>query len=293
MQMAESDPPTISLLISAYDQIEHTKRCLQHLNKTLQRKIHYEVLVIDDGSTDGTQAWLRSLKDPCKVFFNRKNVGFAKSNNVLAAEAKGEFLCFLNNDVFVEGDWLLPLLEVFRKKKKVGMVGNVQKIWNSSRYDHMGVVFAPEGNPRHFGQGFWHRPFKGEVRSWSAVTAACCVTRRELFLELGGFDEIFLNGCEDIDLCLRMNQSGLSNFVVHDSVVRHVKGASEGRKKFNDRNASLLADRWKRLIQTNQSIRDQKLHAYTYFHRGLSRPWSIHFGKWIDSMRILIGIREL
>ena len=43
----------------------------------------------------------------------------------------------------------------------------------------------------------------------------------------------------------------------------------------------------------DQSVRDQKLHAYTYFHRGLSRPWSIHFGKWMDSMRILIGIREL
>ena len=89
------------------------------------------------------------------------------------------------------------------------MVGNAQKLAGSRRYDHMGVVFFSQGNPRHYGQGFLHRPFKGEVRKWSAVTAACCVASRERFLEFDGFDEVFLNGCEDIDLCLRMSEGGL------------------------------------------------------------------------------------
>ena len=92
------------------------------------------------------------------------------------------------------------MLRVFEQKEKVGMVGNVQKLAGSRRYDHMGVVFALQGNPRHYGQGFFHRPFKRQVRQWSAVMASCCLANRERFLGFGGFDEIFLNGCEDIDL---------------------------------------------------------------------------------------------
>ena len=64
----------------------------------------------------------------------------------------------------------------------------------------------------------------------AAVTAACCVSNRKRFLQFDGFDEIFLNGCEDIDFCLRMAEGGLIHYAVHDSVVDHVKCASEGRK---------------------------------------------------------------
>ena len=70
----------------------------------------------------------------------------------------------------------------------------------------MRVVFGPLGNPRHYGQGFLHRPFKGEIKQWSAVTAACCLVRSKDFLKIGGFDEIYINGCEDVDLCLRFNR---------------------------------------------------------------------------------------
>ena len=115
------------------------------------------------------------------------------------------------------------MLEVFDNHSQVGFVGNVQRLNGSRRYDHMGVVFSPLGNPRHYGQGFFHRPFKGEVRKWSAVTAACCLIKRELFLQRGGFDEGFLNGCEDVDLCIRLKRAGYDNYVVHDSVIEHVK----------------------------------------------------------------------
>ena len=285
--------PVVSIIISVFGQLEYTKRCLDQLEKTLLGKISYEVLIVDDGSTDGTKEFLLTLPFPYRVFFNEKNKGYAKNNNYAAREAKGEFICFLNNDVFVQGNWLLPMIEVFQTKKMVGMVGNVQRLANSIKYDHMGVVFAPQANPRHYGQGFLYRPFKGKVKKWSAVTAACCVITLELFEAVGGFDEDYLNGCEDVDLCLKISERGKVNYVVHDSVVFHVKGASDGRKNFNDRNAQILLDRWKTSIVSNQSIEDQYKHAWTYICRAFLKPYSVNLGKLIEAIQILFRLKKL
>ena len=185
------------------------------------------------------------------------------------------------------------MLGVLRNYKEAGMVGNVQRLAHKSRYDHMGVVFAPQCNPRHYGQGYFHRPFKGQIKQWSAVTAACCACRRETFELMGGFDEIFVNGCEDVDLCLRMSEKGLKHYVVHDSVVDHVKGATDGRKRYNDRNAQILMERWADKIRCKQAVREQLPHAITYLYRGLTRPWSCHAGKLLEAFLIALRIKRL
>ena len=87
--------------------------------------------------------------------------GFARNNNRIAGEAKGDYLCFLNNDVFVDGDWLIPMLAVFESKEKVGMVGNASETGGISAIRSYGVVFAPQGNLRHYGQGFLASSLQG------------------------------------------------------------------------------------------------------------------------------------
>jgi GT2 family glycosyltransferase len=285
--------PQVSIIISVLDQLAYTKRCLKSIEDTLSNKISYEVLIVDDCSNDQTIEFLRSLDFPHKVFLNSEKKGFAKNNNFAASEAKGEFLCLLNNDCFVEGDWLLPMIEVFKQKENVGVVGNVQRRAGTKMFDHMGVVFGPQGNPRHYGQWFKKKAFCGEVKKWSAVTAACCVLKREIFLEINGFDEIFINGCEDVDLCLRFNRKGYDNYVVHDSVVDHVKGATDGRKRFNDRNSEILQNRWGPEIRAIESVNDQVLHARNYVHRGIVRPFSTNFWKWFEAILIYLRIKKL
>lgn len=272
--------PSVSVIISVFGQLEYTKCCLAQLEETLSGKLDYEVLIIDDASKDGTVDFLKDLGEPYRVFFNEKNQGFAKNNNLGAKEARGEYLCFLNNDVFVQGDWLSPMLRVFEEKKKVGIVGNVQRLYGSLRYDHMGIVFSSQAKPIHYGQNFFHRPFKGEIRQWSAVTAACCVTSRKQFLEFDGFDEIFLNGCEDIDLCLRMAEEGLIHYVVHDSVVEHVKCASEGRRTHNKRNTESLLDRWREVLIRNRVSKDRSLCKKNMLWGFFVKPWSLKFLDW-------------
>lgn len=285
--------PKVSFIISVFDQLDYTKRCLSCLEKTLKDKLTYEVLIVDDGSDEETIHYLHSLKDPHHVTFNSERKGFAKNNNLAASHAKGEYLCLLNNDVFVEGDWLLPMIKVFEEKENVGVVGNVQRLAFSKKYDHMGVVFGPLGNPRHYGQGFYHRPFKGEIKQWSAVTAACCLVRSKDFLEIGGFDETYINGCEDVDLCLRYNRNGCRNFIAHDSIVTHVKGASEGRKRFNDQNSQVLQEKWGDEIKRNETVNDQVLHARNYIYRGIFRPLSTNFLKWIEALLIYFRFKKL
>ena len=283
----------VSIIISVFEQLEYTKRCLEALEHSLSGIIEYEVLIIDDCSEDGTVDFLKKLKYPYRVFFNSIQKGFAKNNNLAASQATGRYLCFLNNDVFVEGDWLLPMINVFKEKEGVGVVGNVQKLAFSNRFDHMGVVFGPQGNSRHYGQWFKKRRFKGEVKKWSAVTAACCLVEKKAFHTSGCFDEIYINGCEDVDLCLRFNREGLSNYIVHDSVVLHVKGASEGRKTFNDQNSELLLKRWKSQIRLKEAIDDQILHAENYIYRGLIRPFSTNLWKWIEAVLIYFRLKRL
>ncbi len=285
--------PEVTIIISVFGQLEYTKKCLQCVKKTLDGKIGYEVIIVDDASKDGSVAFFNTLKSPHHVIYNEKQRGFAKNNNLAASRAKGEYLCLLNNDVFVEGDWLEPMIKVFEDNQNVGVVGNVQRLAFSKKYDHMGVVFGPLGNPRHYGQGYYHRPFKGEIKQWSAVTAACCLVSRKDFLEIGGFDEIYINGCEDVDLCLRYNRNGCRNFIAHDSIVTHVKGASEGRKRFNDRNSQVLQEKWGGEIKRNEAVNDQILHAQNYIYRGLFRPLSTNFLKWVEALLIYFRFKKL
>ena len=278
--------PKISILISVKDQLVLTKKCIDSLKSTLDGLIDFEVLLTNDASTDGTASYLDSLPDGFRAFHRDKSCGFARNNNWLAREAKGEFLLFLNNDAFVQGDWLMPMLRVFELKEKVGFVGNVQRLHGSNRFDHMGVVFSPYGNPRHYGQGFLKNPFKGEIKRWSAVTAACCLIRRELFLEHGGFNEDYLNGCEDVDLCLRLNRACYSHYVAHDSVIDHIKGATTGRKDRNEENFDLLMKNFGDDIRKNESVHDRILHAKTYLFRLFFRPFGINLFKYIHALLI-------
>ena len=185
------------------------------------------------------------------------------------------------------------MLNVFETAGDVGFVGNVQKLADSVFYDHMGIVFGPRGNPRHFGQGFIFKSFSGQTRQWSAVTAACALVKKEIFLSFNGFDEAFVNGCEDVELCIRMARAGYRHLVAHDSVIQHVKGASDGRKKYNQQNFEILIEKWGKSIRSLESLQDQKKHAFSYIYQCLVNPYRADFYKLRMAMSVLLGLRKL
>ena len=89
--------PKVSFIISVFDQLDYTKRCLSCLEKTLKDKLTYEVLIVDDGSNEETIHYLHSLEEPHHVTFNSERKGFAKNNNLAASRAKGEYLCLFES----------------------------------------------------------------------------------------------------------------------------------------------------------------------------------------------------
>ena len=217
------------------------------LEATVPRELKYEVILVDDGSTDGTRDWLRTLAAPFRAVLNDRNLGYAGANNRGAAVAAGELLVLLNNDLVLTSRWLEPMITAHRRLgAKAGVIGNVQRDAQTGVVDHCGIFIDPKAKPEHDGAlpPFWIRRFR-PVPVVPAVTGACALVARSTWEHFGGFDEGFSNGGEDVDFCLRASAAGLVNAVALRSVVRHHISASPGRKIRDEQNSQRLALRWR------------------------------------------------
>jgi O-antigen biosynthesis protein len=267
---------TISFIISVYNGLSHTRACLDSLRETVDVTGH-EIILIDDRSTDGTRGYLAELPEPpFRVILNEARQCYAKNNNTAAAVATGEFLCLLNNDLILTPGWLAPMLRAFDQFPNAGVVGNIQRNPSTGRYDHMGFVFGENGVPWHFGKNFPFRPYRGYTE-WRAVTTACCLIKKSVFLEAGGFDEQYINGSEDVDLCLRLGRAGHRHYVTNESIVFHHVSSSADRHMFNKANEQRLLARWQVEIQQSLTPRDRRLAAVNYLLRFATQPWRYNF----------------
>lgn len=279
------ESPEISVVVALRDRLDLTRTFLVDLERTLAGVPH-EVVLVDDGSTDGTRDFLRERQGGgLRAVFQDENRGFAAANNRGAREARAPRLAFLNNDLVLREGWFEPMRAALDGSG--GMVGNVQTNAHTGRIDHAGIVFTPWGIPEHWGQGYLRIPGRG-ARRFRAVTAACCLVRRELFLGEGGFDEAYRNGFEDIDLCLRLDARGHANRVALESRVGHWVSASPGRKGSDAENIRLFLSRWGGATR-RWGLRDWPRH---YLRRHLRRPWRLNGPKTIDALLLLARLRN-
>lgn len=247
----------VSFIIPLFNNLALTRACVASLQSTLPAGLAHEIILVDDGSTDGTREWLKTLGEstgpatpaaPFRVALNDRNLGYAATNNRGVEAARGRFLALLNNDLVLTRRWLEPMLAVHRSLgPRAGLVGNVQLDARSGALDHTGIVINRCGKPVHDHRlpPVFFRPFR-RLRRVPAVTGACVVVERALWRELGGFDEGYVNGGEDIDLCFRARAAGRSNAVALGSVIRHHISSSVGRKLRDEENSYRLARRWNR-----------------------------------------------
>jgi GT2 family glycosyltransferase len=247
-----SPAPRLSVVVPLYNCLPLTQAMLASLQATLPAGLTYEIILIDDGSTDGTRAWLHEFAalatPPFRVLLNERNLGFAATNNRAAALACGEFLALLNNDLVLLPGWLEPMLAAHQSlASRAGLIGNVQLDAHTGAVDHAGLDLTPAAKPVHVR----HLPPRlsrrlQPVRPMPAVTGACVLLSRALWQQLGGFDEGYINGGEDIDLCYRARAAGRINAVALDSIVRHHVSSAPGRKAHDEQNSFRLAQRWHR-----------------------------------------------
>ena len=236
--------PRVSIAIPVYNKAEFTEACLYGVAENTDDDPSYEVIVIDNASTDWTKYLLHAFEGDIRVEYNDENKGFARANNQAAAMASGDYLLFLNNDTVPQPGWLREMVGLADSDPSIGIVGSKLLYPETGKIQHAGIELI-NGVPDHI-----HReaaaddPRVNAVRDFDMVTGACMLVRRGLFAELQGFDENFLNGVEDVDLCLRAREKGWRVVYCPTSVVEHHEGSSEGRYDHVRENLQRFVDRW-------------------------------------------------
>ncbi len=256
-------PMQVSFVIPLYNCLSFTRETVASLQATLPRGLAHEIILVDDGSTDGTREWLAELTAPFRVVLNERNLGYAAANNRGAALATGKYLALLNNDLVLTPGWLEPMLGALQQlASRAGLVGNVQRNARTGAIDHAGIFINLKGKPEHareFPSGFAR--FFTTVLPADAVTGACLLLERSLWQQLGGFDVGYVNGCEDVDLCFRAGAAGRINAVALRSVIGHHVSTTPGRKVRNEENTYRLTRRWRAEL-VNRSVRRWSRHYY-------------------------------
>jgi GT2 family glycosyltransferase len=222
---------------------------LSSLVVSLPEGLNYELIFADDDSTDETRDWLAGLSDArIQVVLNERNFGYAKTNNAAVARASGYYLALLNNDLLFEAGWFEPMLAALEAPElNAGIVGNLQYRVIDKVLDHAGVVLTPRGQFDHI-----RTEPTGQTNALEVyvATGACMLMRSADFDAVGGFDEVFVNGCEDIDLCLKVRAKGKSIYVAPSSKILHHVSLSRSRVSLqNERNSQYLYSKWRKEIK--------------------------------------------
>ncbi len=233
----------VSIIVLNRDGAGHLKTLIPALYEHTQG-IRYELIVVDNASTDNSVSYLEnSTYDmPLKLIRNSVNETFSRGNNQGARQARGKYLVLLNNDVEPLPGWLHHLLHCAEKQEKTGAVGSrlvypfKASFENSCSVQHAGIAFRDEvGFFRPYNQGNGRSGSSPHVMNngrKAAVTAACLLVPKAVYQQVGGLDEGYNYGFEDVDFGLKLIQAGYHNYYCAESVLFHYEF---GTQEKNDR----------------------------------------------------------
>ncbi len=213
-----------------------------------------DLIVADNGSSDGSVEWIRENCPEVKIIEFDRNYGFSEGYNRAIEICQYPFVVLLNSDVEVTENWWRPLLSFLTENPNVGAVQpKILSYKEKSKFEYAGAAggyLDSLGYPYCRGRLFDtieedHGQYDGNPVDICWASGACLMTRRKLYLDLGGLDPLFFAHMEEIDLCCRILNAGYRVCAVTDSAVYHVGGASleQGNPKktyLNFRNNLLL-----------------------------------------------------
>jgi hypothetical protein len=218
----------VSIIVVNFNGQRWLERCLGAAVRQLSPQC--ELIVVDNGSSDGSVGWIGRSFPEVRLVTLAENVGFAAGNNVGAKSARGGYLAFLNNDAEPQPHWLQSLRKALDAHPHAAIAAS--KI--VFMHDPSVVDSAGDGLTR-WGGGFKRlrgRPASEalETREIFGACGAACLVRREVFEEVGGFDERFFAVYEDVDLSYRIQLRGYSCLYVPEALVLHAGSATLGQQ---------------------------------------------------------------
>jgi GT2 family glycosyltransferase len=215
----------LTVIIPTRDRLPVLRATLAGLAEQELGPVEAEVIVVDNGSTDATQALIVNDSHVTAIL-NEENRFFGPACNQGAEEATRELVCFLNNDTLPKPGWLDAMVACLDADPAVGAVGS-RLLYPDGRIQHAGIGFQEPGVPVHgmrFADG--NDPAVVIDRDCAAVTGACLLMPKRFFTQIGGFDEEYVMYVEDVDLCLRVWNEGKRVRYCGSSVVEHLESAS-------------------------------------------------------------------
>ncbi|MGG1312125.1 glycosyltransferase family 2 protein [Cohnella laeviribosi] len=234
-----------SIIIPTYNQLGKLKLCIASIMEHTHSP--YEIIVVDNASTDGTAAYLRTFGGQVRSRMLDANRGFAGAVNVGLMMAKGSHIVLLNNDTVVTERWLDNMLACLNSDERIGMVGPVTNYASGEQQ-----IPVPYDNVRQMPRfaAKFNRSDSSRWRRTDRLVGFCLLFRRELFERIGYFDEGFeLGNFEDDDYNIRVRLLGRSLVIAKDTFIHHfgsvsIRALGDRFAQVNDRNKLYFADKW-------------------------------------------------
>lgn len=239
----------VDIIILVHNNLEITEKCINSLIKKTKYDDYY-IHIVDNASDTDTKIGLAALKEKYKdkinIIVNKNNESFSKANNQILKIATRPYVLFLNNDIeIVDENWLTSLVSTMHANKSIGAIGPV--LINSDYSLQSAGIYLQisDGSPvmpaRH------HKVFI-TGKFVHAISGACFLSRRSILFSLGGFDDGFIYGQEDVDLCLRIRQKGYKVVIDTQTEVMHYDSATRKDTPQKQKNRDLFIAKWDKKI---------------------------------------------
>jgi GT2 family glycosyltransferase len=234
----------VSAVVVNWNRRELLRKCLESL--LAQREVALEVIVVDNGSADGSADCVEADFPQVRLIRNKKNRGFCAANNQGISLARGEFIALLNNDAEADAGWIAAMVRAVGEKP-VGMVAcKILVYGNENRIDKVGHLIYPDGQNRGRGTGCLDQGQFDRVEEVLWPDGCAALYRKEMLDQIGGFDEDLFAYADDAELGLRARIAGWTCIYTPHAVARHHRGntlgiASVKRLRLIERNRVLLS----------------------------------------------------
>lgn len=266
--------PAASIIIPHWNGKQHLDDCLGSLRR--QSFTDFEVILVDNGSTDGSQAYVQAQFPEVQLLALGQNRGFTGACNAGILAARSPIILLLNNDTETDPNWLAAILDAFQRRPDVGSVASKMLLFDRRDHFHAaGDFYRLDGIPGN--RGVW-QPDMGQYDREEEVFSACggaAAYRRAMLDEIGLLDDDFFFSCEDVDLGWRAQLAGWRVLYVPTAIVYHklkATGGSVTGSYYDGRNflyliwknypGSLLRRNWRRVLCAQLGITREALRHW-------------------------------
>lgn len=235
---------TVSIIMPCFNALDYTKQAIESV--LINTNVSYELILINNGSQDGTKEYFDYLKNKLKakgflkkitIFQFKQNLGVAKSLNLGILKSVGKYICYLNNDIIVTKDWLLKMVRRFKIDKTVSVVGTMFNMFEDKQF-----VKQVEKDKSIVDKvaRYVSVSNKGKTKKADMVHGLCMLMKKSIFKEMGMFDEKFYP-CfgEDLEFIERLKKNKYKMVDAMDVFIFHYWNRSVRSKFFNKKYKSI------------------------------------------------------